>query len=194
MSWHASASTDATDAPSKLTYSIKFGFFSPKFDYARSITASGMHLYPGRIPYLFDPKTFAFVLLSKPQADFDPKMIIEGEAGVLEVGREWSVSFQEHPSTQARCRDQTQKTARVLITAKQTENVMVQGQSQSVHVVVAKVTGTWASCGHEGTYERTTHYAPSLSTYTLNHSVTRLNTGQVFSDVNTKLENMQVLQ
>jgi hypothetical protein len=189
----ASAQTTAVDTPSKLTYSVKLGFFSPKFDYTRSNTASGMHLYAGRIPYLYDPKTFIFVLLSKPQADFDPKMTIEGEAGVFEVGREWAVSFQEHPSTQARCNDLTQKTGKVKITAKQPENVMVQGQPQSVEVVVAKVTGTWSSCGHDGTYERTTHYAPGLNAFTFSHSVTRLNTGQVVSDVNTKLEGMQGL-
>lgn len=190
----ASAQTTAVDASSKLTYSVKLGFFSPKLDYTRSTTASGMHLYAGRIPYLYDPKTFTFVLLTKPQADFDPKMTIEGEAGVFEVGREWAVSFQEHPSAQARCSDLTQKTGKVKITAKQPENVTVHDQTQSVEVVVAKVTGKWSSCGHEGTYERTTHYAPSLNAFTFSHSITRLNTGQVVSDVSTKLEGVQGLQ
>jgi hypothetical protein len=190
----AGAQTIADDARRKLTYSVKLGFFSPKLEYIRSITASGMHLYAGRIPYLYDPRTFTFVLLTKPQADFDPKMIIEGEAGVFEVGREWAVSFQEHPSAQARCNDLTQKNGKVKITAKQAENVTVQGQPQSVEVLVARVTGNWSSCGHEGSYERTTHYAPSLGAFTFSHSVTRLNTGQVLSDVSTKLEGMSVVQ
>jgi hypothetical protein len=190
----AIAQTTAVDAPSKLTYSVKLGFFSPKLDYTRTTTASGMHLYAGRIPYLYDPKTFTFILLTKPQADFDPKMIIEGEAGVFEVGREWAVSFQEHPSAQARCNDLTQKNGKVKITAKQAENVTVQGPPQSVEVLVARVTGNWSSCGHEGSYERTIHYAPSLGAFTFSHSVTRLNTGQVLSDVSTKLEGMSVVQ
>lgn len=178
---------------SKLTYSVKVGFFSPKLDYTRTTTPAGLHLYTGRIPYLYDPKTFTFVLLSKPQADFDPQMKLEGETG-MEVGREWVVTFQEHPSAQARCNELTQKTAKVKITDKQTETVMVQGKEQTVEVVMAQVKGTWASCGNEGTYERSTHYAPSLGVFTLSNSVTRLNTGQVVSDVKTKLENFQLSQ
>ena len=186
------AQTAAEAAPSKLTYSLKAGFFSPKFDYTRSVTPTGLHLYTGRIPYLFDPKTFTFVLLSKPQADFDPQMKVEGELG-MEVGREWSVAFQEHPSAQARCNDLTQKTGKVKITAKQIEIVMLEGQAQPVEVVAAKVTGTWSSCGYDGTYERTTHYAPSLNAFTISHSVTRLSSGQVVSDVNIKLDGVQGL-
>lgn len=187
LSW---AQSTANTTASKLTYSVKVGFFSPKLDYTRITTPTGFHFYAGRIPYLYDPKTFTFVLLSKPQADFDPQMKVEGEAGVMEVGSEWSVSFEEHPSTQARCSDPTQKTGKVKIVAKQPETVTVQGQAQSVEVVVAQVSGSWASCGYEGTYERTTHYAPSLSAFTISNSVTRLNTGQVVSDVKTKLENV----
>jgi hypothetical protein len=185
------AQTAAEAAPSKLTYSLKAGFFSPKFDYTRSVTPTGLHLYTGRIPYLFDPKTFTFVLLSKPQADFDPQMKVEGELG-MEVGREWSVTFQEHPSAQARCNDLTRKTGKAKIVAKQPETVMVQGQAQSVEVVVAQVSGTWASCGYEGTYERTTHYAPSLGVFTVSNSVTSLGTGQVVSNVQSRLENIHL--
>lgn len=188
----ARAQTATEPTPSKLTYSVKVGFFSPKFDYTRSITPTGLHLYTGRIPYLFDPKTFTFVLLSKPQADFDPQIKVEGEAGVFELGREWSVAFQEHPSAQARCNDLTRKTGKAKIVAKQPETVMVQGQAQSVEVVVAQVSGTWASCGHEGTYERTTHYAPSLGVFTISNSVTSLSTGQVISNVQSRLENIHL--
>lgn len=187
----AIAQNAAEVSPNKLTYSVKVGFFAPKLDYTRTITPTGLQLYTGRIPYLFDPKTFVFVLLSRPQADFDPQLKIEGEAGVMEVGRQWSVTFQEHPSTQARCNDLTKKTANVKITAKQTETINVSGQVQTVEVLVAQVTGSWASCGYEGTYERTTHYAPSLGVFTVGNSVTRLNTGQVVSNVQTKLENIQ---
>lgn len=188
----AGAQTTAEEAPRKLTYSVKLGFFSPKLDYTRTVTKAGLHQYTGRIPYLFDPNTFTFILLSRPQADFDPQMKIEGDAGVMEVGREWSVSFQEHPSAQARCNDLTQKTAKIKVLAKQTETITVNGQAQPVDVVVSHVTGTWASCGYDGTYERTTHYAPSLGDFTLSNSVTRLSSGQVLSDVKTKLENTQL--
>lgn len=189
MGLHAWAQGAVGTAAARLTYSVKLGFFSPKLEYTRSLTPAGLHLYNGRIPYLYDPKTFTFVLLSKPQADFDPQMKVEGETG-FELGREWSVSFQEHPSAQARCNDLTQKSGKVKITANQPETVMVQGQAQTVQVVVAQVSGTWASCGYEGTYERTTHYAPILEAFTVSHSLTRLNTGQVLSDVKTKLENV----
>lgn len=191
LSW---AQSTANTTASKLTYSVKVGFFSPKIEYTRSLTPAGLHLYAGRIPYLYDPKTFTFVLLSKPQADFDPQMKVEGEAGVMEVGSEWSVSFEEHPSTQARCKDPTQKTGKVKIVAKQPETVMVQGQAQSVEVVVAQVSGTWASCGYEGTYERTTHYAPNLGVFTVSNSVTSLSTGQVVSNVQSRLENVHLSQ
>ena len=187
------AQTAVETTPSKLTYSVKAGFFSPKFDYTRSVTPTGLHLYAGRIPYLFDPRTFIFVLLSKPQADFDPQMKVEGEPG-MELGREWSVTFQEHPSAQARCNDLTRKTGKAKIVAKQPDTVMVQGQAQSVEVVVAQVSGTWASCGYEGTYERTTHYAPSLGVFTVSNSVTSLSTGQVISNVQSRLENVHLSQ
>jgi hypothetical protein len=185
------AQAPADAPPSKLTYSVKVGFLSPKLDYTRSVTPAGLHLYSGRIPYLFDPKTLTFILLSRPQSDFDPQIKIEGQAGVMEVGREWSVSFQEHPSAQARCNDLTQKTGKVKIVAQRSENVTVQGQPQPVEVVLAQVSGTWASCGYEGTYERTTHYAPSLGVFTVSNSTTRLSTGQVISNVQTRLENLQ---
>ena len=46
------AQAPADAPPSKLTYSVKVGFFSPKLDYTRSVTPAGLQLYSGRIPYL----------------------------------------------------------------------------------------------------------------------------------------------
>ena len=160
----AACHAQATRLPddTNLIYVGKKGFFSAKVDYTRSTSADGLDGYQGRSLFRFDPKSFAWIAITKSGGGLDHKITMNASVSAYTVGASWKGTYESPATAAAKCSDNTQHTYRASVNAVHPVAVKIGDGMVEVEAIKVLVDGTWSSCGFEGTSSRTTTYAPSL--------------------------------